>query len=187
MLFDSHAHINNDSYTDEEREELIKEIEISDLGYVMDIGFDLESSLRATEHAKRFSWCYAAVGIHPHDAKSMDEDVLTMIKGLAKKDKVQAIGEIGLDFHYNNSEPDVQEYWFRRQIRLANELRLPIVIHSRDADQRTMDILKEDIAFSAERCSWFPKRRGPGGALEKDARVLLHCFSGSRELGQQYV
>lgn len=112
MLFDSHAHINNDSYTDEEREELIKEIENSDLGYVMDIGFDLESSLRATEHAKRFSWCYAAVGIHPHDAKSMDEDVLTMIKGLAKKDKVQAIGEIGLDFHYNNSEPDVQEYWF---------------------------------------------------------------------------
>ena len=187
MLFDSHAHINNDSYTDEEREELIKEIENSDLGYVMDIGFDLESSLRATEHAKRFSWCYAAVGIHPHDAKSMDEDVLTMIKGLAKKDKVQAIGEIGLDFHYNNSEPDVQEYWFRRQIRLANELRLPIVIHSRDADQRTMDILKEENAFSAERCSWFPKRRGPGGALEKDARVLLHCFSGSRELGQQYV
>ena len=103
MLFDSHAHINNDSYTDEEREELIKEIENSDLGYVMDIGFDLESSLRATELAKRFSWCYAAVGIHPHDAKSMDEDVLTMIKGLAKKDKVQAIGVIGLDFHYNNS------------------------------------------------------------------------------------
>lgn len=67
---------------------------------------------------------------------------------------------MGWTFHYNNSEPDVQEYWFRRQIRLANELRLPIVIHSRDADQRTMDILKEENAFSAERCSWFPKRRG---------------------------
>lgn len=187
MLFDSHAHINNDSYTDEERDELIKEIENSALDYVMDVGFDLESSLRAAGHAKRFPWCYAAVGIHPHDAGDMDEDVLTLVKGLAKRDKVQAIGEIGLDFHYDNTEPDIQEYWFRRQIRLANELRLPIVIHSRDADQRTMDILKEEKAFSSERCGWFPLRRGPSGVLEKDARVLLHCFSGSRELGQQYV
>lgn len=187
MLFDSHAHINNDNYTDEERAELIKEIEASELSYVMDVGFDLESSMKAAEHAKRFPWCYAAVGVHPHDAKAMDEDVLTMIKGLAEKEKVRAIGEIGLDFHYNDSEPEAQEYWFRRQIRLAEELGLPMVIHSRDADQRTMDILKEEGAFSEKRCSRFPKRRGLGGALEKDARVLLHCFSGSRELGQQYV
>ena len=187
MLFDSHAHLNNDTYTDEQREALINDIEASDLSYVMDVGFDLESSLRAVKHAARLPWCYAAVGIHPHDAKTMDEDVLTMIKGLTKKEKVQAVGEIGLDFHYNHSEPAVQEYWFRRQIQLANELKMPIVIHSREADQRTLDILKEEGAFSDERCSWFPKRVGPDGNLEKDARVLLHCFSGSRELGQQYV
>lgn len=187
MLFDSHAHLNNDTYTEEQREALIKEIEASDLSYVMDVGFDLESSLRAVKHAAMIPWCYAVVGVHPHDAKTMDEDMLTLIKGLTKKEKVQAIGEIGLDFHYNHSDQQTQEYWFRRQIQLANELKMPIVIHSREADQKTMDILKEEGAFSDERCSWFQKRQGAGGVLEKDARVLLHCFSGSRELGQQYV
>ena len=173
MLFDSHAHINNDTYTEEEREALIKEIESSYVSYVMDIGYDLESSLRAVKDAQRLPWCYAVVGVHPHDTKTMDEDVLAMIKHLAGKDKVQAIGEIGLDFHYNHSEQDVQEYWFRRQIQLANELKLPIVIHSREADQRTMDILKEEKVFSDERCSWFPKRVGAGGVLEKEWKRYL--------------
>lgn len=187
MLFDSHAHINNDTFSNEEREALISDIEASDLSYVMDIGFDLQSSLLAVKHASELPWCYAAVGVHPHDAKTMDEAMLESIRELAAKDKVQAIGEIGLDFYYNHSDQDVQEYWFRRQIQLANELKMPIVIHSREADQKTMDILKEEGAFTDERKSWFPMRKGAGGVLEKDARVLLHCFSGSRELGQQYV
>lgn len=187
MLFDSHAHINNETFSNEEREALISDIEASDLSYVMDIGFDLQSSLLAVKHASELPWCYATVGVHPHDAKTMDEAMLETIRELAAKDKVQAIGEIGLDFYYNHSDQDVQEYWFRRQIQLANELKMPIVIHSREADQKTMDILKEEGAFTDERKSWFPMRKGAGGVLEKDARVLLHCFSGSRELGQQYV
>lgn len=185
MLFDSHAHINNDTFTEEEREALIADIEASDLSYVMDIGFDLPSSEQAVKDAQRLTWCYAAVGVHPHDAKTMDEDVLRRIKELAGEEKVQAIGEIGLDFYYNKSEAEDQRYWFRRQIQLANELKMPIVIHSREADQETMDILKEEGAFSDERASWFPKR--PGAIGEKDCRVLLHCFSGSRELAEQYV
>ena len=187
MLFDSHTHINNETYTEAERQQLIAAIEASDVACVMDIGFDLPSSLQAVKDAQENPWCYAAVGIHPHDAKTMDEEMLQMIGALTKKEKVQAIGEIGLDFHYNLSDADTQRYWFRRQIQLANELHLPIVIHSRDADQETMDILKEEGAFSEERCSWFPKRKGPDGTEEKDARVLLHCFSGSLELGRQYV
>ena len=187
MLFDSHAHLNNDTFTEAQREALIADIEASDLSYVMDIGFDLPSSLQAVNDAQRLPWCYAVVGVHPHDAKGMDEEMLIMIKGLTKKDKVQAIGEIGLDFHYNHSDPDVQRHWFRRQIQLANELKMPIVIHSREADQETLDILKEEGAFSDERAGWFPKRPGPDGRMEKDCRVLLHCFSGSKELGQQYV
>lgn len=187
MLFDSHAHINNDTYTQEEREALISEIEASDLSYVMDIGFDFESSLRAAEDAERLPWCYAAVGVHPHDTKTMDDEMLGSIRALAGKEKVRAIGEIGLDFYYNHSDEQTQEYWFRKQIQLANELKMPIVIHSREADQKTMDILKEEGAFSNERCGWFPKRTGADGSDEKDARVLLHCFSGSRELGQQYI
>ena len=186
-LFDSHTHINNDTYTEEEREQLIADIEASDVAYVMDIGFDLPSSEQAVRDAARLPWCYAAVGVHPHDTKTMDEDIYARIRQLAGQPKVQAIGEIGLDFYYDHSDAKDQRYWFRRQIRLANELHMPIAIHSREADQETMDILKEEGAFSEERCSWFPQRPGRDGKLEKDARVLLHCYSGSRELALQYV
>lgn len=186
-LFDSHTHINNDTYTEEEREQLIADIEASDVAYVMDIGFDLPSSERAVRDAARLPWCYAAVGVHPHDTKTMDEDIYERIRQLAGQPKVQAIGEIGLDFYYNHSDAEDQRYWFRRQIRLANELHMPIAIHSREADQETMDILKEEGAFREERCSWFPQRPGRDGKSEKDARVLLHCYSGSRELALQYV
>ena len=192
MLFDSHAHLNNEGMTEEEREETVRAIESSQLDYVMDIGFDLASSRLAVEHAGKYPWCYAAVGVHPHDTEGMDDMQLVMIKGLAKKNKVKAIGEIGLDFHYDYSPRDEQREWFRKQIRLANELRMPIVIHSREADQEVMDILKEEGAFSDERKSWFPERPDTTGYVKSDtaapdARVLLHCFSGSAELGRQYV
>lgn len=175
MLFDSHAHINSERY-DDDRDQIIAAIEKSDLDYVMDIGYDLESSVAAVSHAKQYSWCYAAVGCHPHDTKTMDEMTMTMFRGLAKKPKVQAIGEIGLDYYYNHSEKDVQQYWFRRQIQLALELELPIIIHDRDANDDVLKILKEEGAFTKERI-----------ANLGDAKVLLHCFSGSRELAQQYI
>lgn len=220
MLFDSHAHINEASYSAEERAELIEAIKASDVDCVADIGYDLASSKLAVEHAARYPWVYAVVGCHPHDADGMDDMELEMYKALARKDKVVAIGEIGLDFHYDNSPRQAQREWFRRQIRMANELRMPIVIHSREADQETMDILKEEGAFSQERKSWFPKRPDPSSYTLKrseaakivaakpsfadtdpenavagdtsyhmadDARVLIHCFSGSAELAAQYV
>ena len=203
MLFDSHAHINHTELTEEERAAMIAQIEESDLDYVMDIGFDPESSEMAAEHADEYPWCYAAVGCHPHDTKRMNEEELQKIRRLAAREKVMAIGEIGLDFHYDLSDRDVQREWFRRQIRLANELRMPICIHAREADQEVMDILIEEGAFSDERRSWFPKRPDPSGfckgsatgweapagnvPVTGDARVLLHCFSGSAELGRQYV
>ena len=191
MLFDSHAHLNN-KMSDKDRAAMVAAIENSDLDFVMDIGFDLASSKLAADHAAKYPWCYAAAGFHPHDAQHMDDMDLLMIKGLAKKNKVMAIGEIGLDFHYDRSPRDLQREAFRKQIRLANELKMPIVIHSREADQEVMDILKEEGAFSEERKSWFPKRPDPtgyanGGDMCDDARVLLHCYSGSAELGRQYV
>lgn len=192
MFFDSHAHLNNEM-SDEARAAMVRAIEDSELDYVMDIGFDLPSSKLAVDHAAKYPWCYAAVGCHPHDTDSMDDMQLALIKGLAKKKKVMAIGEIGLDFHYDHSPRDVQREWFRRQIRLANELKMPIAIHSREADQEVLDILKEEGAFSDERKSWFPERPDTTGYVSKqpgtckDARVLLHCFSGSAELGSQYV
>jgi TatD DNase family protein len=136
----------------------------------------LESSVKTVEHTKKYSWCYGAVGCHPHDAKTMDDMSLIMLKGLAKKPKIMAIGEIGLDYYHNHSPRDVQQYWFRRQIQLALELDMPIIIHDREANEDVMRILKEEGAFSKERLK--------GGS---DAKVLLHCYSGSRELARQYV
>lgn len=182
-LFDSHTHINNEDYTPEEREALIKDIENSDLAYVMDVGCDLPTSRMAVEHAHRYPWCYGVVGIHPHDAKNMTEDALDEIEKMAHEDKIMAIGEIGLDFHYDISPRDEQRECFRRQIRLANKLKMPIVIHTREADGETLDILVEEGAFSEERKSWFPLKKDG----TKDARVLLHCYSGSKELAEEYV
>jgi TatD DNase family protein len=128
------------------------------------------------DHAGKYPWCYAAVGCHPHDTKTMDEAMLIMFKGLAKNPKVKAIGEIGLDFYYDHSERDVQRYWFRRQVQLALELDMPIVIHDREANDEVMRILKEEGVFSKTRTD----KLG-------DAKLLMHCFSGSKELAHQYV
>ncbi|MDX9888386.1 MAG: TatD family hydrolase [Anaerovoracaceae bacterium] len=185
MLFDSHAHLNNESYKDGQREKLFRDIEASNLSYVMDVGFDLASSALALKHAQRFPWCYAVVGCHPHDAKDFDEDQLQLIKALAEKPEAKAIGEIGLDYYRNISSPEDQIHWFRRQIQLANLLKMPIVIHDRDAHGEVLDILKEEGAFSSERKSWFSQR--PGSLGNEDARVLLHCYSGSKDQALQYV
>lgn len=168
MFFDSHAHLDAAA---------IAAIEGSKVDYVCDIGTDLETSLAAVERAAAHPWCYAAVGYHPHEAKDMGDAEFEMIRHLAGKPKVRAIGEIGLDFHYNFSEPDVQREVFRRQIRLANELSMPIVIHSREADQEVLLTLKEEQAFSDRRKAVFGGRAG----------VLMHCYSGSREMAEQYV
>ena len=187
MLFDAHTHINERSLSDKERADFIKSVEDAGMDGAVDVGYDLESSALAAKHAEMYDWCYAAAGCHPHDADSFDEIQLEMIRGLALKKKVVAIGEIGLDFYRNLSDPEVQEYWFRRQIQLANELKMPIVIHERDAVQAVMDILKEEGAFRDERKSWFPMRKGPGGEMTSDARVMIHCFSASKEVAMQYA
>ena len=178
ILFDSHTHINNDTYTKEEREDLIREIEESQVAYICDIGFDMPSSRLALEHARRLPWCYAVVGMHPHASQYMDEEGFEEIREMTKDPKVVAIGEIGLDFHYDLSPRDTQRYWFRRQIRLANELKMPIVIHSREADREVMDILIEEGAFSEERKKSFP---------DGTPHVDIHCYSGSAEFAKEYL
>lgn len=211
MLFDSHTHLNNETYTEEERLELVAEIENSQVGIVVDIGFDWESSLRTVKNTEEIEWCYGAVGVHPHDAKTMDFEMAVKLRTLAKSHKkIKAIGEIGLDYHYDLSPRNVQRKWFREQIRLALDLDLPMVIHSREADMETLKILKEEGAFSQERKAKFPKRPVPKEATvyylepdeegkapmkktvdftkaDGDARVDIHCFSGSRELAIEYI
>ncbi len=204
MLFDAHTHLNFEKYTEEERRELASEIESSDVGYIIDVADCVESAVQALKDADDYSWCYAAAGIHPDHASSYTDADIEEIRKLAAHQKAMAIGEIGLDFYYGTDDREEQQELFRKQIRLANELRMPIMIHSRDAHQLTMDILKEEGAFSDERKSWFPKRPAPGtmasgisgsdiiipgetDGMVPDARVQMHCFSGSPELAIEYV
>ena len=165
-LFDSHTHLNNPDLM-EDIDGVVERLLEAGVEYVMNVGYDLESSLKAVEQAHTYEWCYAAVGCHPHDTKGMDEETLEKFRELAADPKVKAIGEIGLDFYYDNSPRDVQREWFRRQIRLAKEVGLPIIIHDRDAHEDCMQIMKEEDAF-------------PNG-------VLMHCYSGSAEMAKEYV
>lgn len=196
MLFDAHTHLNFEKYTDEERRSLASEIEQSEVACLIDVADCIDSAKQALADADDYSWCYAAVGIHPDhaaDYKGLGGDALRRldadidaIRQLAAHPRAVAIGEIGLDYYYGTDDREEQQELFRRQIRLANELHMPIMIHSRDAHQLTMDILKEEGAFSDERKSWFPKRPGPGGETA-DARVQMHCYSGSLELAEEYI
>ena len=187
MLFDAHTHLNFEKYTEEERRELASEIEASDVAFIIDVADCVDSAVQALKDSDDYPWCYAAVGIHPDHASTYTDADIEEIRKLAAHPKAVAIGEIGLDFYYGTDDREEQQELFRKQIRLANELRMPIMIHSRDAHQLTMDILKEEGAFSNERKSWFPARPATGGGSEPDARVQMHCFSGSPELALEYV
>jgi len=186
MLFDAHTHLDFEKYTDEERRELAAEIEASDVSFIIDVADCVASAKQALADAAAYPWCYAAVGIHPDHASTYTNADIEEIRKLAADPKAVAIGEIGLDFYYGTDDREEQQELFRKQIRLANELRMPIMIHSRDAHQLTMDILKEEGAFSDERKSWFSPRLVDGRELP-DARVQMHCFSGSPELALEYA
>ena len=186
MLFDAHTHLNFEKYTDEERRALAAEIETSELAFIIDVADCVASAAQALADAAAYPWCYAAVGIHPDHASAYTEADLAEIRRMASDPKAVAIGEIGLDFYYGTDDREQQQELFRKQIRMANELRMPIMIHSRDAHQLTMDILKEEGAFSEERKSWFPART-VDGKEQPDARVQMHCFSGSPELALEYI
>ena len=186
MLLDAHTHLNFEKYTEEERRELASEIEASEVSYIIDVADCVDSAVQALKDADDYPWCYAAVGIHPDHASTYIDADIDEIRKLAAHPKAMAIGEIGLDFYYGTDDREEQQELFRKQIRLANDLRMPIMIHSRDAHQLTMDILKEEGAFSDERKSWFSPRIVEGREVP-DARVQMHCFSGSPELALEYV
>lgn len=166
MLFDSHCHLNDDRYN-EDREAVLARAAEAGVAYLLNPGADLETSRKAVDLAAAHDRLYAAVGVHPHDAKDMDETVLQLIGHLARKPKVVAIGEIGLDFHYDFSPREAQRHWFVEQLRLARRLKLPVIIHDREANQEVYDTLKQEGAF--------------------ETGVLMHCYSGSAELARQYV
>ena len=157
-LFDTHAHLMDSAY-DEDKEEALKEA--AELKLVINIGCDVPSSKEALALAERFPNFYAAVGIHPEEALKYSNEALNEIAELAKHPKNKAIGEVGLDYHWDVPK-DVQKVAFEKQIALAKELKLPLIIHSREAHRDTLDILK---ACGAEEV---------GG--------VFHAYSGSVEM-----
>lgn len=165
MLIDSHVHLDDSRY-DSDREEIIKNLG-KNLELIINIGADLKSSVASVKLAEENERIYAAVGVHPHSAKDLNEASLEVLKALAKRERVVAIGEIGLDYYYDNSPRDTQRYWFEKQLDLAKELDLPVVIHSRDATEDTYKIIKN--------------------AQDGSLRGVLHCFSGSPEVARSYI
>ena len=162
-IFDTHAHY-DDSRFDEDRNELLSSLYSKGVTNVINCGCDLKSSLKALELAEKYDFIYAAVGVHAHEAEETTESDLKAIEELYKKDKVVAVGEIGLDYHYDFSPRERQIEVFERQLALANELDLPVIVHDREAHEDTMNLLK--------------KYRPKG---------VVHCFSGSAEMAKEVV
>lgn len=165
-FIDSHAHLDDERF-DEDRDEVIAFLYENDVQIVLNPGSDLNSSKKALALAEKYPFIYAAVGFHPHDSKYMKEEYLDIFKEMAGKKKVIAIGEIGLDYYYDNSDRDVQRKWFREQIRLARELDLPYIVHNRDSHEDVLRIMKEEHY--------------------EGARGILHCYSGSAELSREFI
>ncbi|HHU61350.1 MAG: TatD family hydrolase [Bacillota bacterium] len=164
MMIDSHAHLNDPAFTDD-LEQVILQASEAGVDEIINVGYDLESSSYGIELAERFDRLWAVVGLHPHDAKTWTSQTEDALRKMVKHPKVLAIGETGLDFHYDNSPRNDQREVFRQQLALAREVDLPAVIHSRDAAQETLEIIKE----------------------YSDVPCLLHCYSGSFEMAEEYI
>ena len=165
MLFDTHAHMDDRAF-DEDRQALLAALPEKGIGLLMNPGCSLDSSRNACALAGQYDYIYAAVGSHPDVADEVNEDVLEEYRKLCKLNpKVKAIGEIGLDYHYEDIPRDLQIKAFRAQMALAAELDLPVIVHERDAHGDGMDIVRQ-----------FPTVRG-----------VFHCYSGSAEMAKQLV
>ncbi|MGE4282557.1 MAG: TatD family hydrolase [Clostridia bacterium] len=166
MFFDSHAHYDDERFN-EDRASVLRQMKDAKVDWILNAGADVASSQRSVQLTQDYDFIYASVGVHPHDTGEMDEKEIRSLEDLAGNDKVVAIGEIGLDYYYDHSPREIQKYWFRRQMQLAKRLRLPVIIHNRDAHADTMEIItSEDISSL-------------GG--------VLHCFSGSWEMAKRLI
>jgi TatD DNase family protein len=167
MLIDSHAHLDMPHF-DADRDAVIARAWEAGVAAILTLGVDAASSQRAVALAQQYEGVFAAVGIHPHEAKHATPEDYKALMGLAREyeaNRIIAWGEIGLDYHYDHSPRDVQQREFRRQIRLARELDLPVCIHSRDAHDDVLAILDEEHAL--------------------DVGVVMHCFSGDERVARR--
>ena len=165
MIFDSHAHYDSEQFN-EDRNELLLSMEENGVGTIVNSAANWDSVTEVVELAHKYPFVYAAVGMHPDEVGDLNDERFEYLKSQCQKDKVVAVGEIGLDYYWDNESHDVQKKWFIKQLELARELDLPVIIHSRDAAADTLEIMKE---------------YGQG------LRGVIHCFSYSIELAREYV
>ena len=163
MIIDSHSHYDDERFNCD-REELLLGLKEKNIEKIINVGYNLESSKNAVKLANTYDFCYSAVGFHPSDAKDCTEDALSELIELTKAPKVVCWGEIGLDYHYDNINKELQKHIFARQMEIAKDLKLPVSIHTRDAMADTVEIVK--------------KFQTPG---------VFHCYSGSLEIAKELV
>ena len=164
MYFESHAHYDDERF-DDDRDELLASFPAEGIETVVNSSSDIASSRASIALAEKYPFFYASVGVHPHEVSKMHEEDIDTLRELSKHPKVVVIGEIGLDFYYDLSPRDDQRYWFKRQLALAEELDMPVIIHSRDASQECFDIISASNV-----------RKG-----------VIHCYSGSAPMAQDYA
>lgn len=165
-IFETHAHYDADWF-EEDRHELLQSMAENGIGYIVNVSSNLDSLDKTVELTKQYDFIYGSAGIHPTDSDELTEENFYRIRETALQPKIVAIGEIGLDYYWKKPDNETQKKWFVRQLDLARELKKPVIIHSRDAAQDTMDIMKANKAEEI------------GG--------VIHCFSGSLPMAQEYV
>ena len=166
MIFETHTHLDDTAF-DDDRDELIQKIKESGIRYVMNISASLFSAETSLKLAQKYDFIYTTIGVHPSETEELNEEKFHWLKGLLSHEKVKAIGEIGLDYYWQEPERHIQEYWFRRQLNLAHEAKLPVVIHSRDAAADTYKIMKEEKADLL--------------------KGVIHCYSYTKETARDYL
>ena len=166
MLFDTHAHY-YDTQFDKDRSQVIERARQSGVDYILSVSSDVASSVENVTLTQNYDFIYAAVGVHPHNVIDLNNNIMSALTDFASYPKVVAIGEIGLDYFYDNSPREAQKIWFAKQISLARQLKLPIIVHDRDAHEDTLSIIKAENA--------------------KDIGGVFHCYSGSVEMARDVM
>lgn len=164
MYFESHAHY-DDRRFEADRDELLGLLPSSGVDYIINSASNMKSSRSGVKLAEKYEYIYAAVGVHPHEIYKMTDKTIEELRRMAGHKKVVAIGEIGLDYYYDKNPREEQRVWFKKQLILAKELNIPVIIHARDASQECFDIIKESGV-----------RDG-----------VIHCYSGSEQMAVDYV
>jgi len=194
MIFETHAHYDDEKFT-EDREEVLADLPKRGIRPVINVGASIESTKTTLEIAESHDFVYAAVGVHPSDIDGLNEETFAWLAEQTKHQKTVAIGEIGLDYYWDK-EADVQKqqrYWFRRQLELARREMLPVIIHSRDAAEDTMDILQEFHRMTKRDDSDVTSRTGLAndtseqGYCWDETPGVIHCYSYSLEMAHEFI